>query len=508
MPAIEVLIVGAGPSGLVLALWLARRGVSLRIVDRTPAPGTTSRAMAVHARTLEFYRQLGVADDVVAAGIEIAAITMRKGARVFGRGRFGKIGGDLSPYPYILSFPQDDHERILLDHLARAGVHVERSTELREFTDVGTHVRATLHGPRGPETLDVAWLCGADGAHSTVRHGLGIGFPGGTYDQVFYVADVDATGDAAGDGMQMGMSGHGFCLVFPIRSSGHSRLIGIVPPEHAHKPAITIDDIRPAVTRDTGLTVDRVHWFATYHVHHRVADAFRRGRVFLLGDAGHIHSPAGGQGMNTGIGDAVNLAWKLADVIQGRADEALLATYEPERIAFARVLIRSTDRVFKVVTGRSWLGWLWRSGVVPRMSLIVLRFRATLRLVFKTVSQTMIRYRDSTLSSGRAGKLHGGDRMPWVAATNNYAPLRSLDWQLHVHGDATPALRAAAEHHRLALHVFPWTADAEAAGLHRDAAYLLRPDGHVALADPTQDPARLAAHLATITVNPTSSPAA
>lgn len=499
MPAVDVLIVGAGPSGLVLALWLARRGVSLRIVDRTAAPGTTSRAMAVHARTLEFYRQLGIADDVVAGGIEIDSITMRKGTRVFGRGRLGKIGGDLSPYPFILSFPQDDHERVLITHLERAGVRVERSTELREFTDHGAHVTATLDGPGGRETLDVAWLCGADGAHSTVRHGLGVGFPGGTYDQVFYVADVDASGEAARAGLQLGMSGEGFCIVFPIRSSGHTRLIGIVPPGHAKKPDITIDDVRPLVTRAAGLTVDRVHWFATYHVHHRVADAFRRGRVFLLGDAGHIHSPAGGQGMNTGIGDAVNLAWKLADVIKRPAAQSLLATYEPERIAFARLLVRSTDSAFKVIAGRGLLGWLWRSGVAPRMSLIGLRFRTTLRLLFKTVSQTMIRYRQSPLSRGRIGKLHGGDRMPWVAAVDNYAPLQTLDWQLHVHGEATPALRAAAEQHHLALHVFPWTADAESAGLRRDAAYLLRPDGHIALADLTQSPARLTAHLATFT---------
>src|SRR5262249_37837652 len=172
--------------------------------------------------------------------------------------------------------------------------------------------------------------------------------------------------------------------------------------------------------------VERVNWFSTYHVHHRVADRFQRGRVFLAGDAAHVHSPVGGQGMNTGIGDAVNLAWKLADVLRGRADAGLLDTYEPERIEFARRLVATTDRVFILVTSRVPIARFVHLRVVPRMIPLLFARRAVRRLMFRTISQTTISYRDSRLSAGTAGRVHGGDRLPWVTLDgedDNFTPL-------------------------------------------------------------------------------------
>jgi hypothetical protein len=245
------------------------------------------------------------------------------------------------------------------------------------------------------------------------------------------------------------------------------------------------EDVNTRVLAWISIDVERVNWFSTYRVHHRVAAHFFKGRAFLLGDAAHIHSPVGGQGMNTGIGDAVNLAWKLAAVVRGRADASLLESYEPERIAFAQRLVATTDRAFTAVTSPGTLARLIRLHLVPLLLAPVYSLKAARGFMFRTVSQTAINYRESSLSEGRAGKVHGGDRLPWVklADSDNFAPLTSLDWQVHVYGEANAELEAACQDRKLPLHVFPWSEVVRRSGLHRRAVYLVRPDGYVALAD-------------------------
>src|SRR5262249_27620295 len=213
-------------------------------------------------------------------------------------------------------------------------------------------VRAVLKLSDGEEeTCEAAYLAGCDGAHSTVRETLGTGFPGGTYTGLFYVGDVDASGPAADGEIHVELDEADFLAVFPLKGAGRLRLIGPVlwqpDPQHGE---LTFDDIKKRAIGNLKLTIAKVNWFSTYHVHHRVASRFRVGRAFLLGDAAHVHSPVGGQGMNTGIGDAVNLAWKLAAVLIGGAGDDLLDTYELERIAFARRLVATTDRIFTLVT--------------------------------------------------------------------------------------------------------------------------------------------------------------
>jgi hypothetical protein len=255
------------------------------------------------------------------------------------------------------------------------------------------------------------------------------------------------------------------------------------------------------------IDVERVHWFSTYHVHHRVADEFRKGRAFLLGDAAHVHSPVGGQGMNTGIGDAVNLAWKLAAVLNGRADRSLLDSYEPERIAFARRLVATTDQAFTGVTSEGTIARRVRLNIVPVLIPTIFAFAATRRFMFRTISQTVLNYRGSSLSEGRAGTVHGGDRLPWVTVdtrgTDNFTPLTSLDWQVHVYGVATPEIEAVCKERTLPLHVFPWHLEMARAGLRRDAVYLVRPDGYVALADPERGGAAIASYLDARKLTPT-----
>lgn len=500
----QVLIVGAGPTGLVLALWLTRVGVRVRIIDKAAEPGTASRALVVHARTLEFYRQLGIADDVLRRGLPFTA------ANLWARGRraahidFGAMGKGLSPFPYLVIFPQDLHERLLIERLAEAGVRVERPTELLDFEDVqGSRVRARLRTADGREEIcEAEYLAGCDGARSRVRDVLNIGFPGGTYNRMFYVADIQGTGPVINGELNLALDTADFLAVFPLAASGQSRLIGTVRTDAiAEGETLGWDDVNTDALRRLRVNVERINWFSTYRVHHRVANSFRVGRAFLLGDAGHIHSPVGGQGMNTGIGDAVNLAWKLAAVLRSRADAKILDTYEPERIAFARRLVATTDRAFTFVTSGGRLARTVRLNIAPRVLPPVFRTSTVRRFMFRTISQIAINYRGSWLSDGRAGRIEAGDRMPWIRVSahgeaDNFAPLKALDWQVHVYGHATPHTIATCERRRLALHQFAYNADADRAGLKRDALYLLRPDGYVGFAgDDDGDPARLDRYL-------------
>jgi 2-polyprenyl-6-methoxyphenol hydroxylase-like FAD-dependent oxidoreductase len=494
----SILIIGAGPTGLVLALWLTRLGVPVRIIDKTAEPGTTSRALAVQARTLELYRQIGLADAVVEGGVKVPAANLWVRATRAARLPLQQLGKGLSPYPYALTYPQDVHERLLIDRLAGLGVAVERRTELVRFTQDADGVSAVIRGPDGSEQrCTAAYLAGCDGAHSIVREALGTGFPGGTYSGLFYVADVAAAGPAADGEIHVDLEEAEFLAVFPIDPAGRLRLVGPIGAERYEREP-TFADISPRARDNLRLEVGSVNWFSTYRVHHRVAAHFRQGRVFLLGDAAHVHSPVGGQGMNTGIGDAVNLAWKLAAVLQGGADDDLLATYEPERIAFARRLVATTDRVFTFVTRQGLLARWVRTRLAPRILALLFRFSRVRRFFFYTVSQIGVNYRHSPLSEGAAGAVRGGDRLPWVETEpgrDNFAPLNSLMWQVHVYGEARQGLAEVCAERQLPLHVFAWQPAMRRAGLRRAALYLVRPDGYIALADPRADPEQLRNYL-------------
>jgi len=491
----DVLIIGAGPTGLVLALWLTKLGVNVRVLDKTAEPGTTSRALAVQARTLELYRQLNLADAVVERGHRVPAVNLWVKGEPAARLPFERVGSNLTPYPFLHIFPQDQHERLLIERLEALGVSVERRTELVSFTDGGERVIARLRGPEGQEeTCEASYIAGCDGARSIVRETIGTGFRGGTYRQLFYVADVEAAGPALDGELHVDLDEADFLAVFPLAGKGRARLIGTVRDERAdHANTLKFEDVSDRAITNLKVNVQKVNWFSTYHVHHRVTEHFRKGRAFLLGDAAHIHSPAGGQGMNTGIGDAINLAWKLATVLAGHAPDKLLDSYEAERIGFARRLVATTDRVFSFATAEGRIADILRTRVAPVLFPKVIAFEAVREYIFRTVSQITLNYRGCPLSAGSAGHVHGGDRLPWVPidGTNNFESLAAITWQVHVYGSAGAELVTWCASHDVPLHVLDWRSEHDAAGLARDAAYLLRPDTYVALADASGAPATL-----------------
>ncbi|NEX64852.1 FAD-dependent monooxygenase [Noviherbaspirillum galbum] len=498
----KVLIAGAGPTGLTLALWLTAQGIPVRIIDEHGGPGTESRAMVVHARTLELYRQLGLAEGVVAAGHAATRMQFWAEGKPRAALSFGDAGAASTPYPFVLVFPQDRHERLLVQRLDELGVTVERDTALTGFTDTGNHVIAQLRKADGSEeSVTTPYLVGCDGARSVVRHRLGTDFEGSTYAHLFYVADVEAKLPGPPGEAQFALDHGDFVAVFPYDDRGLVRLIGTVRDERAGRAdSLRFDDIHQDAIRSLGISVSTVNWFSTYHVHHRISSRFRVGRCFLAGDAAHVHSPAGGQGMNTGIADAANLAWKLAAVLHGQAGAGILDSYEAERRAFARQLVDTTDRVFTFITKGGGFAEFVKAHVAPTLLSAASHSDHVRAFMFRLVSQIMVGYQDSPLSQGKVGQVAGGDRLPWVQADgmDNFAPADAIGWQLHVYGNVATDVTAYCSSRGIAVRTFPWTAAHERAGLERDALYLLRPDTYVGLATKDATADTLARYLAAL----------
>ncbi|KAF1815708.1 2-polyprenyl-6-methoxyphenol hydroxylase-like oxidoreductase [Eremomyces bilateralis CBS 781.70] len=486
----DVLIVGAGPTGLILALFLVKQGVRVRIIDKMSMSAETSRATVVHARTLELYRLAGLTEKCLAQGQPAKASNIWVAGAIKGRVPLAEVGKGLTPYPFLFVLPQDIHERILNEEAERCGINVERNTELLNLTDHGTHVTAELRMPDGgKETCTTSYIAGCDGARSAVRNALNMEFVGDAYHHLFYVADIEGSGPCMNNETHMNLDEADIIGVFPYDKPGHCRLIGMVHDERVDRPeALTLDSVGSRAIDQLNMHIDKVNWFSTYRVHHRVAEHFAQGRAFLVGDAAHIHSPAGGQGMNTGIGDAINLSWKLASVIHGKATADLLPSYETERRAFALKLVQTTDRVFTTLTAESVVAGIVRRRVAPLIVPLVLSIGRAREFFFRAVSQIGINYRSTLLSEGATGDVHGGDRLPWVADANGSDNFASFDdrigWQVHVYGLAKGILREWCGSTNVQLHEYEWHQDQyQRTGLVRDAAYLIRPDTYIAVAD-------------------------
>ena len=530
-PTLDVLVVGAGPTGLALAAQLRRYGVRFRVVDRQLDRGHESRALAVQPRTLEVLAPLGVAEEMVGYGSRTVRLRMHFGGRG-GRSvpvRLFDIGIEDTAYPFLLFLSQAETERILADHLARGGVQVERGTELVGLADGQDAVTCTVRDrDGGEERVTARYVVGCDGAHSTVRQAAGIPFEGAAYPQTFVLADLEADGIEPGC-VHTFLSPRGMLFFFPLGAPATWRLLAMRPasdpPVPVERPVAlaAVQQLADSYTAGEVRLRDPV-WMTNFRLHHRGARHYRAGRVFLAGDAAHIHSPAGAQGMNTGIQDAVNLGWKLALVTAGADSGELLDTYETERLPVGRAVLRFTDRAFTIGTSTSPLVRFVRTRLAPYLVPLALRARAGRAYGFRTVSQLGVRYRGSAASAeGSPSPRRGprpGDRLPDAPVSIDGRPatlhgaLTAPGYHLLLCGP-TPAWPAgvpaelAGRHpdwltvHRLSRDTGPGILhDADGLALRRlglrDPAAghcLVRPDGHIGYRSTGTDLAGLNAYL-------------
>jgi 2-polyprenyl-6-methoxyphenol hydroxylase-like FAD-dependent oxidoreductase len=497
----DVLVVGAGPTGLMLANQLGRLGVRTMIVDRHPGPSLQTRALGVQARTLEIYSHLGIVERALELGKRATGANLWAAGRLTARIPIGDMGRDISPYPFLLILGQDDNERLLGDVLRGRQIAIEWNTELVGLAQDDQQVTATLKRADGATTeVSAAWVAGCDGAHSAVRERNGIEFQGAPYEHVFFVADTQATGSMVPDELNVYLWREGFHLFFPMRGTDHWRLVGILPASLRTRDDLTFADVIPSLREQAGteLSFKTCTWYSTYRIHHRCAARFRDRRCFLLGDAAHVHSPVGAQGMNTGLQDAYNLAWKLALVVSGRAGAALLDSYGDERMPVARRLLRTTDRAFSLIVSDSGFAGLLRTRVLAKLAALAMSVESVRTLAFRTISQTGIHYRDGPLSETLGGlpeaAPRAGDRFPWLRLEfvrsgpieDLYGKLDDTRFSLILIGQALADRETSGLDDLLHIHEIPSDPandlELSRARIPQPSFYLVRPDGHVGLA--------------------------
>jgi 2-polyprenyl-6-methoxyphenol hydroxylase-like FAD-dependent oxidoreductase len=407
----EVLVVGAGPVGLTTACQLARHGVPVRVVDSLEQPTTESRAVGVHARSLEMLAALGVLPQLESRGRRIDALEMLDGRTGATRARID-VTGIPSRHPYVLDVPQPDTEAVLAERAAELGIVVERGVTLTALTQDADGVDVTLRSPNGKQTTRVSWVVGADGGHSTTRTLAGTKLEGGFHGQHFAMADVDIDTTWPPDTIRMFQHPDGMGILFPL-AGDRARIMFFVDDPGAGAPDPTLEQIQALADARMGggVRVRNPRWLTYFEVHHAQVPQYRLGRVLLAGDAAHIHSPAGAQGMNTGIQDAANLAWKLALVARHRADAELLDTYHDERHPVGALVVRSTTVLTDIGTATGAIAEVrnlaqFLVGHLPRIA----------GTAAATLTETTIAYRHSALSV-RHGARHRG-----TAQAGEHAP--------------------------------------------------------------------------------------
>lgn len=518
-----MLVVGAGPVGLTAACELARQGARVRLVDALPEPTQQSRAVIVHARTQEHLAAMGVLDELAARAVEITAVEVRSGAAGTLRLRASTRGID-SRYPRALDAPQPVTEAVLAGLAARRGVVVERGVELVDLAqdDEGVDVALRSAGAAGVgsevERVRVGWVVGADGGHSRVRAAVGERIEGVFHGEHFLFADVAAATTLPPDTIRLFAGPDGVSGAFPMPDGRTRFLLQVPAPGPSGAP--TLAEVQRLVDERMGehWRLSDPRWLVGFEVHHGQVGRYRHGRVLLAGDAAHVHSPAGGQGMNTGMQDAVNLAWKLALVSTGRAGDALLDSYDAERYPVGAAVVRQTTRLTHAVATQGPRGHLRDVGL-----LLLGHVPAVGEAVAASMAEVRLRYRGSPAVGGGAGVRgacpgdHAPDPEGLRAADGGPARIGDLlrrpghlllttclSRASHVRlrrvldglGTVVPVRPGADGSADGPVLVDPGGVVAEHYGIGHDGAALIRPDGYLGYLSARTDPADVARHLA------------
>ena len=493
----DVIIIGAGPTGLMAACQLARYEIDFIIVDQKAGPTVESRAITVTARSLEIYQQMGIAAKAVEQGQPIKEFSLFMDGKERASFSIGEMGKGLTDFPYLLGFEQSKNETLLYETLQKYNRQVEWNTAFLDLEQNNEDVIVRLKNPQGcMHAVKAKYLIACDGASSPVRHALNCNFRGGTYENKFYVADTQLNWDFSYNRLLLSPEKKSFCAFFPMPGDNAYRVIGTLPKEFYTKEHITFSDVQDVIKDNVKFPLEfrKVNWFSIYKLHHRCVDNFRAGRCFLAGDAAHIHSPAGGQGMNTGLQDAYNLTWKLAMVLKGFANDKLLETYHTERYPFAKWLLNFTDRAFGFMTSDHFLIDFFRKYFASQLIKLALGNKKLRTGIFRTLSQIWYSYIESPLSlnlSRQALKFKAGERLPYIKININnkeqsiYCLLTAAKFHLLVIGknNLPPELMGAMTQFEKIINIIflPSEKRWKKLGAEKELYILVRPDNYIGL---------------------------
>ena len=491
----DVIIVGAGPTGLALACQLIRYSIDFVIFDTKETTTPYSKAIGVQARTLEIYEQIRLSEDLISQGAIAGKARLVEGGEVRGEVEFTEMGKGLSPYPFVLIVEQGKHEKILFDFIKSSGKDVWWQTELENFSQDTHDIVANFKNTNGETgTIKAKFLVGCDGAKSPVRHSLGLTFEGSTFERMFYVADVQIDWKFSHEALHAFLMKDTLLAFFPMTGDRQWRIVGTFPEEFAKdEDEVLYEEIEEQIRKDAELELDitKVNWFSTYKVHTRHVNKFSEGRCFLAGDSAHIHTPAGAQGMNTGIQDGYNLAWKMALVLKGKAEKKILETYNEERLENAKNLLKTTDRFFNLIASPDAFLAYFRTHIFPYIAGVAFSIDAVKKFVFPSISQIGINYRHGSLSETDGNfSVKAGDRMPYftIEDASIYDRLREPKFHLLVYSDGASDLQNFAAELKneyadmLDFSVAPLYPNiSEIFGAKTSFVLLLRPDNYIGL---------------------------